>query len=60
MTDFAECDDCGVEGSPDDLVRVEQPHGADFYRCAACTEKRGEQQDGHLWTAAEYPFVRNL
>ena len=49
----ASCDDCETEYCVDDMVLVQRPIGADFYRCDVCNTKRGEDIDGALWSQVD-------
>lgn len=53
MSDWVQCDSCEAEGPVDDMVLIQQHRGADYYRCMACNEKRGEYIDGALWAQVD-------
>lgn len=49
----ASCDDCETEYCVDDMVLVQRPRGADYYRCERCNERMGEDLDGRLWAQVD-------
>lgn len=44
VSDYATCDQCGVEQHPDEMLRVVRRGWADSYLCTSCVQRDEEQR----------------